>query len=302
MFSIVFSISLTQWAVQCVQLCLSSVKQNEFSLQEGALQQMNRKVFIGRCTDDMTADDLRSYFSKFGEVVDVFIPKPFRAFAFVTFADPEVAQNLCGEDHIIKNASVHVSNAAPKSFDKHDKGKMGMVGGGSGGGNQGFGGQGGGGGWGNPGRSNHHMGGGVGNMGSQGGNMGGGGQGQGNMNSPNLMGLGNLGAAFQLNPAMVAAAQAALTQGGWGMLGMNNQQGGSGAGGNNGGGDNSGNSASNPGGFGNIGSGGSNTPVGNQSSSGGFLGGGWNGAPGTDSTQSSTWGQQKPQSNSGWGN
>ena len=40
----------------------------------------------------MTADDLRDYFSKFGEVTDVFIPKPFRAFAFVTFLDPEVAQ------------------------------------------------------------------------------------------------------------------------------------------------------------------------------------------------------------------
>ena len=40
----------------------------------------------------MTAEDLREYFGKFGEVTDVFIPKPFRAFAFVTFLDPEVAQ------------------------------------------------------------------------------------------------------------------------------------------------------------------------------------------------------------------
>lgn len=60
------------------------------------------KVFVGRCTEDINADDLRDYFSKFGEVTDVFIPKPFRAFSFVTFLDPEVAQSLCGEDHIIK--------------------------------------------------------------------------------------------------------------------------------------------------------------------------------------------------------
>lgn len=33
----------------------------------------------------------------------------------MTFLDPEVAQSLCGEDHIIKGVSVHVSNAAPKS-------------------------------------------------------------------------------------------------------------------------------------------------------------------------------------------
>ncbi|KAL3861610.1 hypothetical protein ACJMK2_007635 [Sinanodonta woodiana] len=94
--------------------------------REGAQQMMNRKVFVGRCTEDMTAEELRFYFNKFGEVVDVFIPKPFRAFAFVTFADPDVAQGLCGEDHIIKGASVHISSAAPKSYDRQNdrKGSM----------------------------------------------------------------------------------------------------------------------------------------------------------------------------------
>ena len=83
--------------------------------KEGAVQQVPCKVFVGRCTEDMTADDLKEYFSKFGEVTDVFIPKPFRAFSFITFLDPEVAQSLCGEDHIVKGVSVHVSNAAPKT-------------------------------------------------------------------------------------------------------------------------------------------------------------------------------------------
>lgn len=50
----------------------------------------DRKVFVGRCTEDMTADELRQYFMQYGEVTDVFIPKPFRAFAFVTFADHQV--------------------------------------------------------------------------------------------------------------------------------------------------------------------------------------------------------------------
>lgn len=83
--------------------------------KEGSIQQVPCKVFVGRCTEDLSQDDLRDYFSKFGEVTDVFIPKPFRAFSFVTFLDPEIAQGLCGEDHIIKGVSVHVSNAAPKS-------------------------------------------------------------------------------------------------------------------------------------------------------------------------------------------
>lgn len=83
--------------------------------QEGYVQQVPCKVFVGRCTEDLSADDLKEYFSRFGEVTDVFIPKPFRAFSFVTFLDPEIAQSLCGEDHIIKGISVHVSNASPKS-------------------------------------------------------------------------------------------------------------------------------------------------------------------------------------------
>nr|CAD7454211.1 unnamed protein product [Timema tahoe] len=98
--------------------------------KEGHVQQVPCKVFVGRCTEDMQPDDLREYFAKYGEVTDVFIPKPFRAFAFVTFLDPEVAQGLCGEDHIIKGISVHVSNAAPKT----DPNGRSYYGGGQGGG------------------------------------------------------------------------------------------------------------------------------------------------------------------------
>lgn len=74
----------------------------------------HRKVFVGRCTESLTADDLREYFGAFGQVTDVFVPKPFRAFSFVTFLDPEVAQSLCGQDHIIKGVSVNISTASPK--------------------------------------------------------------------------------------------------------------------------------------------------------------------------------------------
>ncbi|KAK7497777.1 hypothetical protein BaRGS_00010911 [Batillaria attramentaria] len=165
--------------------------------REGNAQIMNRKIFIGRCTEDISTDDLRAYFAKFGEVVDVFIPKPFRAFAFVTFADAEVAQSLCGDDHIIKGTSVHISNAAPKSFDKAGGPKTGF-------GGMGYGTQGG--------------------YGNQGGlAQRGMGQGKGNGDGPLPNNLGmNL-----LNSAMLAAAQAMLSGGsGWGM-GVTGQQGGS---------------------------------------------------------------------------
>ncbi|XP_076318425.1 TAR DNA-binding protein 43-like isoform X2 [Tachypleus tridentatus] len=92
--------------------------------KESQATELSRKVFVGRCTEDLTADDLREYFSKYGEVTDVFIPKPFRAFAFVTFMDPEVAQSLCGEDHIVKGTSIHVSNAVPKNESGGHHGRM----------------------------------------------------------------------------------------------------------------------------------------------------------------------------------
>ncbi|XP_076451965.1 TAR DNA-binding protein 43-like isoform X1 [Babylonia areolata] len=187
--------------------------------KEGAQQMMNRKVFVGRCTEDMNADDLRQYFSKFGEVVDVFIPRPFRAFAFVSFADPEVAQSLCGEDHIIKGASVHISGAAPKANEKPGGGYGAMMGGGGMGGDRRLG------------SSNHgHLGGyspsySQGSWGhvaraSSSSNPG--------SSYGNNLGLGNLGlGALQLNHAMLAAAQAVLSsQGGWGPLGLTNQGGG----------------------------------------------------------------------------
>ncbi|XP_048880072.1 TAR DNA-binding protein 43-like isoform X1 [Brienomyrus brachyistius] len=143
----------------------------------------SRKVFVGRCTEDMTAEELRQFFMQYGEVTDVFIPKPFRAFAFVTFADDQVAQSLCGEDLIIKGVSVHISNAEPKhnnSRQMMDRGRFG---------NGGFGGQG-------FGNSRSGLG-----------------------NSTNNMGSGVNFGAFSLNPAMMAAAQAAL-QSSWGMMGM----------------------------------------------------------------------------------
>lgn len=172
---------------------------------EGAQQMMNRKVFVGRCTEDMSANDLRDYFGKFGEVVDVFIPKPFRAFAFVTFADSDIAQALCGEDHIIKGASVHISNAAPKNYDRQNdrKGSLTQP-------QQGYA------------QGYAHT------PWSQGGGRSAqphvpqGGIPPGSV--PNNIGL-SLG-AFQLNPAMIAAAQAMLSgQGGWGPVGLVSQQG-----------------------------------------------------------------------------
>lgn len=71
-------------------------------------------MFIGQCTEDLTEDILREYFSQFGEISDLYVPKPFRAFAFVTFIEANAAKNVCSQEHQIKDTKVYVTEAVPK--------------------------------------------------------------------------------------------------------------------------------------------------------------------------------------------
>ena len=88
------------------------------------------KIFVARLSETITADDLKEHFEKFGPVTDVYIPKPFRSFAFVTFQESKIAQSLFGKDHLIKGVSVHIGSAQPRMKQGHDQ-----HGGGGGGGN-----------------------------------------------------------------------------------------------------------------------------------------------------------------------
>jgi len=80
------------------------------------------KVFVGRVTSRHTTETLREFFQERAHeidpqssVVDVFIPRPFRAFAFVTFSHSHVSQEIIRTgDFVIEGASVSVSAASPK--------------------------------------------------------------------------------------------------------------------------------------------------------------------------------------------
>lgn len=50
----------------------------------------------------LTKQDFVDHFDKFGDVVEVFIPDPWRHFAFVTFAEQRVAASLIGKEHNVK--------------------------------------------------------------------------------------------------------------------------------------------------------------------------------------------------------
>ncbi|CAJ0579388.1 unnamed protein product, partial [Mesorhabditis spiculigera] len=85
-------------------------------------QPSSNKIFIGRITDKITSERLRDYFTeeikKFGSDVtvdDVYIPKPFRGFGFVTVSKAEVARQLCKlESVVIDGVSVAISVALRK--------------------------------------------------------------------------------------------------------------------------------------------------------------------------------------------
>ncbi|CAF4094149.1 unnamed protein product [Rotaria socialis] len=73
-----------------------------------------RKIFVARLPDSITPDDLRQYFSKYGPIKDVYVPKPARSFAFVTFHDSNIVRTLFGT-HMIHGCSVTVGPAEPKN-------------------------------------------------------------------------------------------------------------------------------------------------------------------------------------------
>ncbi|XP_050535298.1 TAR DNA-binding protein 43-like [Daktulosphaira vitifoliae] len=73
-----------------------------------------RKVFIGQVPEDVDEETLKKYFIKFGEISDLFLPRPHRGFAFVTYTDPTSAQKVIGKDHKIGNYSVVCTEAIPK--------------------------------------------------------------------------------------------------------------------------------------------------------------------------------------------
>ncbi|PAA69925.1 hypothetical protein BOX15_Mlig000993g2, partial [Macrostomum lignano] len=73
-----------------------------------------RRVFVGRITEELTAPVLKEFFGQYGPVEEVYIPKPFRSFAFVTFGDSSVVSQLVGEDFVVNGVSVHVGHANPK--------------------------------------------------------------------------------------------------------------------------------------------------------------------------------------------
>ena len=70
--------------------------------RDGSKDKSSCKIFVGRVTENLTKEDMKDHFEAFGQVTDVYIPTPFRQFAFVQFSESKAAQSLLGKEHIIK--------------------------------------------------------------------------------------------------------------------------------------------------------------------------------------------------------
>ncbi|PIK58354.1 putative TAR DNA-binding protein 43 isoform X2 [Apostichopus japonicus] len=78
-----------------------------------------RKLFVRCLSKDISDADLKEYFSDYGDVTEVYLPSPHRGFAFVTFEDGDIAQELKGRDHIIKGHHVQLNDAEPKGKNRN---------------------------------------------------------------------------------------------------------------------------------------------------------------------------------------
>lgn len=80
---------------------------------------MGNKVFIGRLPMEATAEHLRTYFSSFGRILDVYVPKDakkkgHRGFGFVTFFDDGIAEQVALQSHEILGQPIAVDRPTPQ--------------------------------------------------------------------------------------------------------------------------------------------------------------------------------------------
>jgi len=105
------------------------------NIKDAFINEAPKKIFVGQLTESITQEDLEDYFKKFGDIVEVFVPRPFKGIAFVSFTKPDAALTALDQDHTIKDIRLSVSVAMPKDKDQRSRGGRNSGGGGGSGGN-----------------------------------------------------------------------------------------------------------------------------------------------------------------------
>ncbi|KHJ42825.1 hypothetical protein D918_07107 [Trichuris suis] len=83
-------------------------------------EEQNRKIFIGGITLKTTDEDLKEFYSKWGDITDVVVmrdpvTKRSRGFGFVTYAEPDMVNAaMASRPHVIDGKEVEPKRAMPK--------------------------------------------------------------------------------------------------------------------------------------------------------------------------------------------
>ena len=67
---------------------------------------MKQNIFVTNVRRETTADDLQRYFERFGKVLNVNLPEPYRPFAIITFLEASIAEKLVETVHFIKGSKM----------------------------------------------------------------------------------------------------------------------------------------------------------------------------------------------------
>ena len=85
-----------------------SLEENFFQAKGG-----DKKIYVSLHDESISSDDLLQHFQEYGDVEDVFIPKPWRHSAVVTFSSAAVAQSLVCQEHKIRGVSLYIRKRGP---------------------------------------------------------------------------------------------------------------------------------------------------------------------------------------------
>ena len=94
------------------------------------------KLFVGclPIKPEATKEELEEYFRPFGEISDVYIPKPYRGFGFVTFQEGNDVQKVLSQTHRLRHSTLNITHADPKGAPRRPPAPVQTGGGGGGGG------------------------------------------------------------------------------------------------------------------------------------------------------------------------
>ncbi|XP_011043537.1 PREDICTED: heterogeneous nuclear ribonucleoprotein 1 [Populus euphratica] len=87
------------------------------------------RIFVARIPPSVTETTFRSHFEKYGEIIDLYMPKDHsskahRGIGFITYASADSVDNLMAETHELGGSTVVVDRATPKEDDFRPNGRM----------------------------------------------------------------------------------------------------------------------------------------------------------------------------------